>query len=130
MRLLIDTHVWLRWLTTEQPLPQPMIELVENSDYLAVSAISCWEVAYLVKKDRIRLSQSLNRWLRAALHESGVDVVDISADIAVMAATLPDIHRDPADRLIIASAILADCQLMSLDERFKAYPMLSSRLIL
>jgi len=46
-----------------------------------------------------------------------------------MAATLPDIHRDPADRLIIASAILADCQLMSLDERFKAYPMLSSRLI-
>ena len=71
----------------------------------------------------------LSKWMQAALDGSDVAVIALSAEIAVMSANLPDVHRDPADRFIIATALTCGYQLVSYDERFKQYDLLNDRLI-
>jgi len=64
-----------------------------------------------------------------ALSGSGVDVIKISSDVAISSALLPDIHRDPADRFIIATAVTADCMLATFDETIKKYDVMRKRII-
>ncbi len=129
MKLLLDTHIWIRWLSSEQPLPEKLVRQIEEADRLAVSAVSCWEVAYLAKKKRIELPLALADWMTAALEGSGVEVINISSNIAVKAAGLPDVHRDPADRFIIATALESSFCLASFDEYFKQYDCIKDVLI-
>ena len=129
MRLVLDTHIWLRWLSSDLPLDDKIVQAIEEAEYLAVSSISCWEVAYLVKRQRVKLPCDLSAWMRVALAGSDIEVVEISSEIAVIAANLPEIHRDPADRFIIATALKGNCKLMSLDGRFKDYEVLKGVLV-
>ncbi len=129
MKLLLDTHIWIRWLSSDQPLPEKLVRQIEEADRLAVSAVSCWEVAYLAKKKRIELPLALADWMTAALEGSGVEVINLSSSMAVKAAGLPDIHRDPADRFIIATALESSFSLVSFDEYFKKYDCIKDVLI-
>jgi PIN domain nuclease of toxin-antitoxin system len=129
VKLLLDTHVWVRWLSADQPLAPPQIELIEEAEHLFVSAVSCWEVAYLAKRGRLILPLPMREWLYAALQGSGVETIPLSSDIGVTAAELPDIHRDPADRFIIATALVFDCRLVSFDGQFAKYEGLKGKLI-
>lgn len=129
MNLVLDTHIWVRWLSSDQPLDDKTINLIENSERLAVSAVSCWEIAYLAKRKRIELPLALADWMKSALEGSGVEVIDLSSKIAVLSAELPDIHRDPADRFIMATALDCGFHLVSFDERFKRYDSLKDLLI-
>jgi len=120
--ILLDTHIWVRWVDPNaNPLSPGLVELIERADQLAVSAITCWEVALLVRRGRIELNLSLMDWVDHALSGSSVICLPIDRRIAVRAASLPEHHRDPADRLIIATAMERQAQLMSLDEAFTAY---------
>ncbi|MFU8780642.1 MAG: type II toxin-antitoxin system VapC family toxin [Kiritimatiellia bacterium] len=129
MRLLLDTHIWVRWLSEDQPLGRSVIDQIEQADYLAVSAISCWEVAYLIKNGKLALSVELDKWIQMALQDSGVEVIKISSEIAITSAMLPDIHRDPADRFIIATAVTANCMLATYDETIPKYDAISKRIV-
>lgn len=129
MRLLLDTHIWVRWLSEDQPLGDAVIDMIEQADYLAVSAISCWEVAYLVKNGKLALSVQLDEWIQMALKGSGVDVINIRAEIAISSALLPRIHRDPADRLIIATAVSANCMLATYDETIPKYDVMRNLIV-
>ena len=91
------------------------IERAWQSDELAVSAISFWEVAMLVDKGRIRLSDDVHTWRREHL-EQGVVEIPVDGDIGIRAAGLTDFHADPADRLIVATA-LAGHRLVTSDHR-------------
>lgn len=91
------------------------IERAWQSDELAVSAISFWEVAMLVDKGRIRLSDDVHTWRREHL-EQGVVEIPVDGDIGIRAAGLADFHADPADRLIVATA-LAGHRLVTSDRR-------------
>lgn len=95
---------------------------------LAVSAISCWELVQLHKRGRIELRMGADQWLAKALDGSGVECIAISREIAARAATLADIHRDPADRFIIASAVLMGIPLLTLDEAIHQYPEMAGLL--
>jgi PIN domain nuclease of toxin-antitoxin system len=97
------------------------VETIEKADQLAVSAITCWEVAWLVRRGRLELKLTLNDWLDQALAGSDVTCLPIDRPIAVRAAGLPEHHRDPADRLIIATAMERQARLISLDGAFAAY---------
>jgi PIN domain nuclease of toxin-antitoxin system len=128
--ILLDTHVWVRWLDTESnPLPNGLVQLIESADQLTVSAITCWEIGWLVKKGRLTLSIPLREWLDLALDQSGVACLPIDRDIAVLASELPEHHRDPADRMIIATAIRHGCYLASLDSNFRTYSEIAEHLI-
>lgn len=127
--ILIDTHVWLRWIAPqEQPLPAQIVAHLEEADDVAVSAISCWELAYLHQRGRVVLPLPLRAWLEEALDGSGISCIDLTAVIAMRAATLSDIHRDPADRFIIATAIESNCTLVTLDTTIRQYPELAGLL--
>lgn len=123
--ILLDTHIWVRWLEPDSdPLPAAISKLIDYSDHVVVSAVSCWEVAYLVKRNRLKLSLPIDEWLEAALDESGVISQPLTANMASRAAELTDIHRDPADRFIIATAIELNATLLTLDSYIKDYPEL------
>ena len=127
--ILLDTHIWIRWIEPDtDPLPAAISKIIDNSDQVTVSAVSCWEVAYLAKRNRLKLPLPINEWLHAALNESGVTSVPLTANMASIAASLADIHRDPADRFIIATAIETGATVLTLDSAFKDYPELTGLL--
>ena len=101
------------------------IERAWQSNALAVSAISFWEVAMLVDKGRIRLSDDIQAWRQEHL-EQGVVEIPVDGEIGVRAATLTDFHADPADRLIVATA-LAGHRLVTSDRRILEWPGKLSR---
>jgi PIN domain nuclease of toxin-antitoxin system len=127
--ILMDTHIWLRWLLPDDPLPQNVIKEIETTEYLAVSSISCWEVVLLEKLRRIELPLSVDEWLKEALNESAVTALPVTATIASLAGLLPYHHKDPADRFIIATAIHHDMKLISFDGYFQSYIELNDLLI-
>lgn len=70
---VLDTHIWVRWLDPQaNPLPTGILGHIEAAEQLAVSAITCWELAWLVRRGRLTLSPSLAVWLEQALDGSGV----------------------------------------------------------
>lgn len=123
--ILLDTHVWI-WLVHRDPqLPSHLQELIEQrrSDGIAVSAISCWEVAKLVERERLELPLDIHEWMDLALVGSGIDLVALSPAIAIASTTLPgEFHRDPADQIIVATSRVLDARLATCDQRIIRYP--------
>ncbi|WP_064036226.1 type II toxin-antitoxin system VapC family toxin [Methylomonas methanica] len=127
--ILLDTHIWVRWLVGNEPLPEGIIEMIETSDAITVSAISIWEVVLLQKRQRIELPVPIDQWLDAALLGSDVQVLPITGKIAHLAGILPEHHKDPADRLIIATSLVNQSKLISFDSVFPSYTELNNLLI-
>lgn len=128
--IVLDTHIWVRWLDPKaNPLSYGLIEIIETEDQVAVSAISCWEVAWLLRRGRLQLGMDLHDWIDHALNGSNVSCIPLNRSISLIAASLPEHHRDPADRFIIATAIESDAQLISFDNYFPDYLELAGKLI-
>ena len=109
-RLILDTHVWI-WavegLTANlAPATIESIEAAARAGTLAVSAISVWELAMLVKRGRLTLATAVQTWVEASLRPPGVRIIPVGAAVALESTRLPDLeqHKDPADRIIIATA--------------------------
>jgi PIN domain nuclease of toxin-antitoxin system len=126
--ILLDTHIWVRWLISDKMNPA-LIEVIENSEQVCISSISCWEVVYLAKRGRIELEMPADKWIDVGLSETQITCLPIDQNIAVLSANLPDHHRDPADRIIIATAITHGAQLISFDEQFRKYDELEGLLL-
>jgi PIN domain nuclease of toxin-antitoxin system len=88
---------------------------------LAISAISFWEIALLVRKERLRLSHSLDVWRRDLL-EHGVIELPLGGATCIAAAQLEHFHADPADRLIVATVQELGATLVTADEKILAWP--------
>jgi len=88
-----------------------------------VSAISCWEVAKLVEYNRLTLPCPVDDWMTQALAYPGVRLLDLTPRIAVESAQLPaGFRRDPADQIIVATARVYNCPLLTADAKILAYP--------
>ena len=116
--ILADTHTWLWWLDDRALLSRTAAHALETQPLL-ISPITFWEIGMLADKRRIRLEKPTADWLRGALDQTLAIIVPISIDIAVRAASLPDPIRDPADRLIVATAIERGVPLVTKDERIQ-----------
>jgi PIN domain nuclease of toxin-antitoxin system len=110
--ILLDTHIWVRWQNEPETLAPQILSWIAESDALAVSAISCWEVAMLVRKGRIELSMSVDEWIDEAMISMDT-CLSINREILLLAANLPEHHRDPADRFIIATAIVYQAKVIT-----------------
>jgi PIN domain nuclease of toxin-antitoxin system len=104
-----------------------LIDLIETANTVAISAISCWELGQLVKRQRVEISLPLDEWVQVAVED--IQVLPIDREIALKAAQLPEHHRDPADRMIIATALIYDASLISLDSIFPNYAELKGLLV-
>ncbi len=128
--IILDTHMWLWWVNSDAgALGANRKELIEAADTVAVSAISCFEVAWLERHGRIVLPCDRSSWFEKALQGSGIILLPITPQIAGMAVDLPEHHSDPQDRIIIATALAHEGQLMSADRKFPLYEELARRLL-
>jgi PIN domain nuclease of toxin-antitoxin system len=123
--ILLDTHIWVWWVSQPDRLQSTHRELLEAGADRAfgISIISCWEVAKLVEYGRLKLDRSVGLWIENALTEPGVSVLQRSPQVVVESNQLPQpFHRDPADQLLVATARVLQCPLMTEDSRIVAYP--------
>ncbi len=123
--ILLDTHIWVWWVHGDTQLTQEYQDYIQAQELqgLGVSAISCWEVAKLVERGRLILPFSVDKWLDQALGYPGICLVELTPRICVESTQLPgDFHRDPADQIIVATARLFDCPLVTMDSKIRSYP--------
>jgi len=120
--IILDTHIWIWWINNDhQSLGIARQEQIASTETVAVSAISCFEVAWLERHRRISLPCQTTEWFDKALSQSGISLLPITPAIATRAVGLPEHHSDPQDRIIIASAIENNAKLMSNDSKFPLY---------
>jgi PIN domain nuclease of toxin-antitoxin system len=114
--ILLDTHAAI-WFTTDAGLGKRSQAIADHAladDRLAISAVSFWEVAMLVAKQRLRSLDSAAA-LRERVLNSGINEVPLTGDVAILAGNLDGLHGDPADRFIVATAIAHEATLMTAD---------------
>jgi PIN domain nuclease of toxin-antitoxin system len=123
--LLLDTHAWL-WLEAGSDElsagARRAISTALGVGLLRVAAISLWELALLVSRGRVVLGKPTNLWLEAALADPGPIIEPLSTRVAIESCELPGaLHRDPADRMIVATARVINATLMTRDRRILDY---------
>jgi PIN domain nuclease of toxin-antitoxin system len=128
--IVLDTHIWLWWVNKNIDfLGQARNNLVQCADIVCVSAISCFEVAWLDAHGRIKLPCDRTSWFERALEGSDINLLPVTPEVAGTAVDLPEHHTDPQDRIIIATAVCYDTQLMSADSKFSKYKEIAERLV-
>ena len=123
MTLLLDTHVWLWAVEAPDQLGRrTKALLLKSGNDRLVSAISALEIACLCLDERMIFSISPKRWIEDSTKDLLLQHVDIGYVIAAEAYSLPDpFHRDPADRVLVATARSYQATLLTADERILAY---------
>lgn len=124
--LVLDTHAWI-WLVQGNaarlgPVSRASMSQAGSAGRIRVPAISVWEVGMLVAKGRLQLAMPCAQWVRAALSATGIALAPLSPEVALESTCLPgDFHGDPADRMIAATARVADAVLVTVDAKLLAY---------
>ena len=126
--LVLDTHAWV-WFVSGSSKLRPdtitrMLDLIDDGRFL-IPAMAVWEVAFLTEHGRLELSDALETWIDRALDPMQFQLAPLTPEIAVAAARIPDRRLlDPADRLIVATALVTgfplatrDRQIVDLSER-------------
>jgi PIN domain nuclease of toxin-antitoxin system len=122
--LLLDTHTFL-WMVESHPRlgggATKALNRAAREGRIAVSAITPWEIALLVSKKRIDLKRDVMEWMRNALALQGVTLVALEPEIAVASTRLPfEMHPDPADRILVATARHLGATLVTADQSLLA----------
>ena len=123
--IVLDTHIWIWWVDGNANLTDAYREWIaaEESSGIVVPAISCWEVAKLVENGRLAFSIAVEDWLRGAVSYPGVSLYPLTQEVAIASTRLPPpFHKDPADQMIVATARLLNCPLVTMDSKILAYP--------
>lgn len=124
MRVLLDTHVALWALVADPRLPDSARDLIANPDHaIFVSAASVWEIAIKHSLSRGRPGDMPISGAEALgfFHQAGYELLAVTADHAAAIETLPSLHRDPFDRILVAQALVEPLRLMTHDPMVKAY---------
>lgn len=124
--IVLDTHAWVWWISDPASLPaqarRAIGESLDATRPVHVYTISTWEVALLVARGRLELKMDVRDWVARAEEAPEIVFVPIGNRIALRAVHLEDFaHRDPADRLIVATALDLGARLVTSDERLRGY---------
>lgn len=124
--IVLDTHTWIWFVSKPEVLSKrakkAVSAAVEEKSVL-ISSISVWEVALLVIKKRLTLSLDVTDWIAKSEGLPFIQFIEISNAIAVKSVNLPQpLHPDPADRIIIATALSAGVPLVTKDKKLLNYP--------
>lgn len=124
--ILLDTHIWIWWVNGNSQLPANHKRYLESNEQrgLAVSIMSCWEVAKLVQKNKLKLTRPVFEWIRLALNYPGINLLNLTPAIVVESTELPGTLKtdDPADQLLVATARTGKLTLMTVDAKILEYP--------
>lgn len=121
MRILVDTHVFL-WINTAQPrLGQMDSYLRDPSTDLFLSAASSWEIAIKSGRGKLDLPEQAARYVPSRMSAIGMQGLPVEQAHALAVADLPDHHRDPFDRMLVAQAKVENLVVATADPVFRAY---------
>jgi PIN domain nuclease of toxin-antitoxin system len=124
--IVLDTHVWVWWLTAPEKIPPSARRLVTQSAKeasISISSISAWEILLLAEKGRIEFSMDAQDWIIKAEALPFYRFVPVDNAIAMRSVRLPaPFHKDPADRIIVTTAIMLGATLITADRRIQRYP--------
>ena len=124
--LLLDTHCWL-WaqLGLVRRLSQSALKAIQSAESeggLRVSVISVWELAMLEKRGKLALPMDVRTWVEEALSKPGISVAPLTPEIAIESVHLPgELHGDPADRMLVATARMLGATLLTKDAQLIRY---------
>jgi PIN domain nuclease of toxin-antitoxin system len=118
MRLLLDTHVWL-WSAgaTGRLRAEVQAELDNPSNELWISPISVWEVLLLAERGRVIMTEPPEVWIRTTLAQGRLNEAPLTNEIALQTRHFMLTHRDPADKFLVATALVMGLTLITADKR-------------
>ena len=123
--IVLDTHALVWWVDNPAQLSKPAsaaIEQAMGTKSLYVSCFSAWEIAMLVERGRLQLGLDVRDWIARCEALPFLSFVPVSNAIAVESARLPEFpHADPADRIIVATAMSLGARLVTKDEKISSY---------
>jgi PIN domain nuclease of toxin-antitoxin system len=131
VRLLLDTHIW-RWsLSAPEKLGRRLrTKLSRPGTELWLSPISVWEILVLAERGRIKLVPDPRRWIAEALSRTPAHEAPLNHEVAMRSREILPAHEDPADRFLVATALIYDLMLVTADESLiqqKPCPILANR---
>jgi len=123
--IVLDTHAWI-WFTSKPVVlskkAKKAVEAAVKEKNVLISSISAWEVALLVKKKRLTLSMDVTDWIAKSENLPFIQFIPVSNLIAVKSVNLPQpLHSDPADRIIIATALSTGAPIVTKDKKILDY---------
>ena len=123
MKLLLDTHIFL-WLQTTPERLGPHLKLAEDQrTELLVSAVTSWEIAFKYGVGRLPLPEPPERYVPDRINAIGAQPLAIEHSAALAVSSLPPLHRDPFDRLLVAQGRLLDVPILTADPVLSQYPV-------
>lgn len=124
MRALLDTHAFLWWTTDSPRLSDRAREVIaDGRNELFFSAASGWEIAIKAGLGRLEVPEDLGRFMSEQLSRNAFEVLPVHLSHALRVHALPDHHRDPFDRLLVAQSLLEELPILSADPRIAFYPV-------
>ena len=122
MKILLDTHTFLWWITDDQRLSGRARDIIsDGGNELFLSAATGWEIAIKVQIGRLKLPEEPIRFILDQMRINAIQSLPVQMNHALHVSTLPQHHRDPFDRLLIAQAQLEELPVLSSDYQLANY---------
>jgi PIN domain nuclease of toxin-antitoxin system len=122
MRALLDTHVFLWWITDAPQLPPQVRDVIaDGRNDLFFSAASCWEIAIKAQLGKLTLPARPDVFIAEQMASNAVQGLPVEASHALHVFHLPSHHRDPFDRMLIAQSQLENLPIITSDPLFSKY---------
>lgn len=123
--IVLDTHALVWWVAGDALLSKKAkaaIRREQSGGAIIVSTISAWEIAMLVERERLLLSMDVSSWLATVAEIEAVRFEPVDVNVATKSVVLPGkFHKDPADRMIVATARKLAAPLVTMDDKIRAY---------
>jgi PIN domain nuclease of toxin-antitoxin system len=124
VRVLLDTHAFLWWISDDPRLSKKAREIIaDGRNELFFSAASGWEISIKAGLGRLKVAGDLQRFIADQLSRNAIKVLPIYLSHTLHTRVLPDHHRDPFDRILVSQAILEEMPLLSADPKIPHYPV-------
>ncbi len=124
MRVLLDTHVFLWWNEDNAELSKKVLKiLIDPANTLVLSVASAWEIAIKTQSGKLRLPEDAANYVRSRSAHYGMEILPIHLTHALALQSLPSLHRDPFDRILIAQSQIENLPILTADPAIRGYPV-------
>lgn len=127
--ILLDTHVWWWALNEPAKLSKKAHDIIKKTppDQRAIASISLWEFAMMVSNGKVEIRIPPDQWLDYAVNKTGIEVFELIPKVAIESCNLPGkFHKDPADRIIVATARINNLIIITKDRKIINYPYVNA----
>jgi PIN domain nuclease of toxin-antitoxin system len=122
MRLLLDTHIFLWYITGDRRIDDSLRRSIEDSDVVYLSVVSLWEITVKYQLGKLLLPEAPHPWLTTQRELHGIESLELNESSVARLVVLPLHHRDPFDRMLVCQALENDLQIVTVDSVLDRYP--------